>query len=378
MEPDKLKELESNIFTTGFVSEFEVAKILQKHGWNVINSRYYIDDIHGIVREIDIVAYKTLEIEDIRYLTALIISCKKSSENLWTFLTKDFAKPDPNIDFYPIFNWSNNRILNYMIENQDWKKRLTEKIETEDFLNEIYYIPRQVFAFQEMSKTSLKKQNDRNIFYSITSLIKAQSYELLSLENRKETECFYNFNLISIADTELFEVYLEKPSSPPQEISGTKYLNRYIVNQQDKFFKIDFVRFDAFDNYLKNYDELHSWNVTFYPGLIDEFYENVFDSAEKTELILDEDKDSIMGCVNAYANAYADDIQESLQIKDIHCYYDSDKEVLHIKLIADEVIDKETITYLNEDNELKKSISEWLVALFRYKGNFRFDHWVGF
>lgn len=356
MEPNKLEQLRSNIYTTGFVLEFEVSKILQKHKWIVINNRYYIDDIQRTVREIDIVAYKSSKIEDIRYVTTLIISCKKSNENFWTFLTKDFVKSDPNIDFYPIFNWSNNRILNYIFEEQDWKKKFIKKMKTKNFLKEIYSIPRQVFAAQEMSKTSLKKQNDKNIFNSITSLIKAQSYELASLENRKKEECFYNFNLISIADTELLEAYLENPNCTPQEISGTKYINRYIVNQQDSFYKIDFVKFDAFGDYLRNYDKLHEWNIAFYPKLIDEFY----DSIQSTEDII------------FFLNLIAYGIQRSFKIKGISYYGNSSEKILNIELNADEPIDDETIIRLNKDDFLKRKISERLDAWRGYKGSFRF------
>lgn len=55
----------------------------------------------GCEREIDIIAYKADAINDIAYYTTLIISCKKSAEELWAFLTKDINREDPNIKLYP-------------------------------------------------------------------------------------------------------------------------------------------------------------------------------------------------------------------------------------------------------------------------------------
>ena len=372
MEPDKLEKLRSNIHKTGFVLEFQVSKILQEHKWNVINNRYYIDDIQRTVREIDIIAYKSIGIKDIKYFTTLIISCKKSDEKFWAFLTKNLYQSDPNIDFYPIFNWSNDRVLDYMLEKHDWKNKLIEEIEKKGFLKEIYSIPSQVFAFQEMSKKNLKPQDDRSIFNSIESLIKAQSYELLCLGDRKKEKRFYNFNLISIADTELIEVDLEFPDFTLQEISGTKYLNRYIVNQKDSFFRIDFIKFDAFDKYLKNYDKLHNWNRTFYPKLIDKFYEDIFDSEEKTELQMDQIKKNIIWYLNHLIRHTHSEIEE------IEFFYSPREKLLEIELSAKETIGEIIITFLNESDKAKTRMSKTLNEYFRYTGKFEFSSCVPF
>ncbi len=43
---------------TGFGLEYTVSSILENDGWTVINNKYYIDDVQGSAREIDIIAYK--------------------------------------------------------------------------------------------------------------------------------------------------------------------------------------------------------------------------------------------------------------------------------------------------------------------------------
>ena len=39
-------KFEKNIEKTGYVLEFNVSSLLQKHGWSVINNKYYILTIH--------------------------------------------------------------------------------------------------------------------------------------------------------------------------------------------------------------------------------------------------------------------------------------------------------------------------------------------
>lgn len=80
MEEKSFWKYEEGINKTGFILEYKVTKILERHNWNIINNRYYIDESIGCEREIDIVAYKAKEIDGIAYYTTLIISCKKSTE----------------------------------------------------------------------------------------------------------------------------------------------------------------------------------------------------------------------------------------------------------------------------------------------------------
>lgn len=74
---DKIIEAVSR---SGFPLEHQVMNILRDKGWQTITNRYYIDDIKGVEREVDILAYKTYndDIERISYITTLVISCKKA------------------------------------------------------------------------------------------------------------------------------------------------------------------------------------------------------------------------------------------------------------------------------------------------------------
>jgi len=138
------------IMETGFGLEYTVSKSLLQNGWTVINNKYYIDDVQGAAREIDILAYKVALKKGILIYTVLIISCKKSSENAWALLTKEKKQNDPNIDWNPVTIWSNEKIIKLMLENYEWK---SEYVNSSEKLDDLLFSPRKhIFAFQELSK----------------------------------------------------------------------------------------------------------------------------------------------------------------------------------------------------------------------------------
>ncbi len=217
-----LKKFEANISKTGFVLEHKVSTILQKHGWTVINSKHYVDDVKGVSREIDIVAYKTRKQNGVQFYTTLIISCKKSEEHAWGLIARTKNPKDPNINWYPLHMWSNDKALNYMLTEPKSKWR-NNYIHSKPQLHEsLFDTPFHIFAFQQFHKKNGTVQNDKAIFESITSLMKAQAYEMDSLSKRKKTLSFYSFNLISVAETDLVRLLLaqDEGSSQPAVIRG--------------------------------------------------------------------------------------------------------------------------------------------------------------
>lgn len=117
MNAANLTSIEQSLEKCGFLLEHRVTEKLIKDGWSVINNRYYVDDVQEAVREIDLIAYKAYQIkfpnsaEKIGIYTALIISCKKSEKNLWAMLFRDIDKKNPNMDWFPFKNWSNQKVL---------------------------------------------------------------------------------------------------------------------------------------------------------------------------------------------------------------------------------------------------------------------------
>ncbi|MBU0967314.1 MAG: hypothetical protein KKA54_13145 [Proteobacteria bacterium] len=246
MNPEKYID---GVRKTGFELEFKISSILQDNGWIVINNKYYIDDVKGAAREIDIVAYRAKETDECLIYTALLISCKKSKDKLWALLSKEKNTKDPNTNWHPIRMWSNDPILKYMIENWDWQN---EYVNSDVNLFENIFNPsKHIFAFQEMSKTNGSPQNDTAIFNSVVSLMKSQWYETHLLDSRKREKSIYNFNLISVVDTDLLRIHFEKDRISCKEIDSEKFIANYIINKKETSARIHFSTSNSFSDTLQ-------------------------------------------------------------------------------------------------------------------------------
>ncbi len=371
MSEDKIKLYKKQIEKTGYILEYEVSEILSNHKWNVINNRYYVDDVTENVREIDIVAYKATPIKDIYYYTALLISCKKSVENDWVFLSKKADKLDPNLDYLPISNWTNERYIGYMLKNSDWKNRINDNLEHYEYLSNIYKTEKKVFAFQEMKKSTGAPQNDKKIFESISTLIKALAFELKSLSERKQSKCFYNFNLISIAQTDLIDMHFYQSNIDGDEVKNINYINRFIVGGKDEFFKVNFVKYDYFENILCDYDDLFKWNKKFYSGLRDEFFNDIVSDYNKIQYQYSICEKQLLNIINAgISKIYIDDSIKG--IKDINFGYYDEELILYLEV--PDIITSE----LNINEFVKSHVSRILDIYFNYKGKFIFGEVLPF
>lgn len=282
---DKLQIYADNIKSTGFILESKVSDFLNNHGWGVINNKYYIDDVQSVAREIDIIAYKATKVRDVLVYTTLIISCKKNEENVWALLVKNIKPNDPNIDYEPLKNWSNHPILNYELNFNN-----KEKVGVPDGIvyEKIFNVTKNVFAFQEMSKKSGRSNNDKNIFNSITSLMKAQSYELTSLSSRKKERSVYFFHLMSLIDSEMILLDCEGDEIHPSETESHTIISNYIINGESTASKINFMTLNGFLTNEIYYQKLHEYYVTYINKCFSNFYNDAFSNIDKRKILTKE------------------------------------------------------------------------------------------
>jgi len=89
------KKVRDELVLTGYPTEIVAASELAKHGWDVIHSPSYRDDIEGISREMDLWAYKETRVnqQDTYVGVYLFAECKKS-EKPWVFFctAAEYAK----------------------------------------------------------------------------------------------------------------------------------------------------------------------------------------------------------------------------------------------------------------------------------------------
>ncbi len=357
------------ITKTGFELEFRVSEVFREHGWTVIGNKYYIDDHQDTVREIDLIAYRTTKLPYFRVATIVVVSCKKNEKDAWVLLAKDLDRRDPNIDWQPIHTWSNDKVLKHMLGTSEWRT------EYPDFVGKrpvggLHQVPnRHIFAFQEMNKTSGKPNNDRNIFESVTSLMKAQAYELAALPQRKLARLVYQFNLLSVIDTDLVRLdFNSNGNIAEQEVDEETYVARYIIAKRQTFACIHIVRFAALFRALNRYNALHEANVAFFDSLNKRFYDGAVRSGDKSALFWKEFIDQLSAMIR-WRYRFSEELAERATNASMS-WSEEDSEVrIHID------VSQEEIGTLNGHEEMRLRLSELLKSWYRYEGTSRFDVW---
>ncbi len=263
--PDIHNLIASEIAKTGYVLEHEIAQALKSKGWTVISGKYYVDDNEDAPREMDLIAYRVtrFDSDEVELYTVLIISCKKSDENVWALLARDANLKDPNTDYWPLHAWANDPAVTYQLGRPGNAKAYHEGVRALGVVDAVADPKIDVFAFQEMNKCSGAPKNDKAIFAAMTSLVKAQAYELSSLPGRKKTKAVYQFNLISVIGSDMYRLmFAEKgPGITSFKVDSEQYIARYIVSKRESFSRIRFITSKAFPLVLDDYARLHAANV---------------------------------------------------------------------------------------------------------------------
>lgn len=364
MEKDKFAE---EILKTGFVLENRIAVELKRSKWTVISNKYYEDDLEGSVREIDLLAYKVSKIQHLDVYTTLLISCKKSESNAWALLARAINLNDPNSDWWPLHTWSNDKALLYELSQPGRAKTYHNDVLALGVTQALSIPSVDVFAFQEMKCSSGTPQNDKNIFNALTSLMKAQAYEISALPRRKSQSqvSVYQFNLLSIIDSDLVRLNFIDDEIEAQQIDSEHYIARYIIKKIEIFSRIRFIKATYFKKALADYDRLHIANCKWFDRTYNNFFDGIAEDSKRTEVLIEEFRDKLrkshFGIVLKF--------KKGLDAKDISLNWLSEQ----IKLEVTLPVNSEFIKSLNQDDKAKKTVSEALKEIYRYTGDFCFS-----
>ena len=359
-------KIESQIRKTGFVLEHTLVSLLKKSNWHVINNKYYVDDHEENIREIDILAYKTSKIQNISVYTTLLISCKKSESNDWALLSRDIDLKAPNSDWWPLHAWSNDKAINYKLNIKGGAKGYHEDL-IEHGLKRVLDLPKvEVFAFQEMDKKTGAPQNDKPIFSSITSLMKAQAYEVNSLPSRKKDTAIYQFNLLTVVDTELLRIHFDNDEKITAHATDSEhYIARYIIHKEDTFARIRFIKSNKFQSYLADYDKLHIENCNWFIKTNNNFYLNILKDPDRVSVLQEDFRKRLSVLVSIFTQANKSDEFSDLSIE---WRKDLDKIAIVSNAMTKEVVAQlAKYTYIN--NITKNALKE----IYRYEGDFIFS-----
>ena len=359
----------AGINKTGFGLEFSISKTLIADGWTVINNKYYIDDVQGSAREIDILAYKVSLKDEIQIYTVLIISCKKSIENSWALLAKSKNKNDPNIDWEPVTIWSNKKIIKLIIEEFEWKHKYVTS--SEKLRNKLFSPENHIFAFQELNTKKGTPQNDKSIFSSIVSSMKSQDYEIGSLNKRKEQDSFYNFNLISVIDAPLIRINYGDGDPVVEEIDSDIYVGSYIINKKETISRVHFITCKDFASQLDIYNELHFHNIKQTSVIIDSYFANCMENELKIGLFVNDFNKKLMWDIYFALRKIRDDGTPNLSDIKIDIRWDNKKKC--VALSIDGVWDDAELQSFNTNKKIRDKIASSLKSYYRYNGDFYFE-----
>lgn len=355
------------ICKTGFVLENRIAVELKRAGWTVISNKYYEDDFEGSVREIDLLVYKVAKVQHFNVYTTLLISCKKSESNAWTLLARDINLKDPNSDWWPLHTWSNDKAILYEL-SQPGRSRAYHDEVTALGVTEALSIPDvEVFAFQEMNCKSGAPQNDKNIFNALTSLMKAQAYELSALPQRKKAIAVYQFNLLSVIDSDLVRLRFVGERIEAEPIDSEHYIARYIIKKRETFSRIRFVKASHFKDVLADYSRLHNANCQWFDRTCNNFFDGIVEDWNRTKVFIEEFRSKLKWPLYWRIERK---FKRSLDVKDLSLDWRSKEGKLAVTLLP--LPDSKLIEFLNQDDEAKKTVAGVLKEIYRYTGDFYF------
>lgn len=363
MATDQFSE---QIQKTGFVLENAIAQQLKAARWTVISNRYYVDDAEESVREIDLVAYQVTRVQHFDVYTALLISCKKSDANAWALLCREIDLKDPNSNWQPLHAWSNDKAVIFQLAKSDSARLYHEEIASSTVGNALRTPEVEVFAFQEMNKSSGAPQNDKAIFSATTSLMKAQAYELGALPQRRTKPAVYQFNLLSVVDSDIIRLFFRGASIESQPVEQEHYIARYIIKKQATFSRIRFMRADAFASLLPEYSALHRENCIWFDAQCNDFYVDIVKDSKRAETLITDFRREVRWDIRWSL------IGKKLPPPDIDKlnFYWSDQNT-RIQIYGP--FGSAGAQALNDDPKIRSKVAEALKKIYRYSGNFEFD-----
>lgn len=356
------------ILKTGFPLEFSVTSALRKKGWFTISNKYYIDDHDETVREIDIVAYKVTSVDGVFIYTVIVVSCKKSEGNSWVFLARPVEQGDPNRDWNPLNVWTNDKPLLYQTGLPEFNVSYYKSAQTRKVKILALEDPEvDIFAFQEMNRQSGAPQNDRGFFSSITSLMKAQSYEIGALKSRKKDRCLYCFSLLTVVDAEMIRLNFSENEIDVVPIKSELYVASYIVNKAQNLSRIRFVNVDDLVKCIADYDRLHRFNCSAFGEARNTFFDGIVEDIERRDVLLDDFKSAVLSRLRL---RIVKDRRKSANLpNEISIGWTKKSREVSVYLDTSE----ELVDFLNNDTDAVAITKSAFESVYRYAGKFVFE-----
>lgn len=358
-----LKHLPNTLAKTGFLLEHEVAEAFRRAGWSVINNRFYVDDVDGRARELDLVIYKVSATRDVEICTSLLISCKKSEQDAFVFMSREISKSEPNIDPWPVHYLTAQEPLRTYLDSANWKDKYVSK--NTQLRSSIFEIKRLAFATQLVSRSNAAAHNDKAIFDSIATLMKALDHEMAKLPSRINKKRLYIFNLITIVDAPIVDAQCVGTKMEPMEVLDFKYLSRYIVRKRDLAARIHFVAKSQLKSLVEEYSILAKHDKDFFGAAVDLSYQSIKDNKAVRQYFAKELSSVLRWRINSSLH-----LGKFVKFnEDLELDYDSVRNEL---VIGVPIFESGAMQHLVGDDKLVAEVEKSLKEIARFSGKFRF------
>ncbi|MCW0402192.1 hypothetical protein [Xanthomonas sacchari] len=346
---------------TGFILEHKVALKFQEKKWATINGRYYLDDVDGRARELDLIAYKVKKDKEIDVATVVLVSCKKDAKNTVAFMSRGRPKKDPNADREPVHWWTRAEPLRSYLASEEWKGRYVES--SKNIKDKLLSPQREIFAFQLVSESGAP-QNDKPIFDSVICLMKAMDHEINRFDmGGKGKRRIYQFVLCTIFDAPMVDAQYEHAAPRVIEVSHILYFSQYIVSKKDRAALVHFVRWEGLEKFLDDLGALHEHNASFFKNAISLAY-----SAVKTSsLVRKYFSENLSWEFKFKLNDRLRKLGRKKRINKVSFEYYGDKLVVSLDLEDSES------EILNRDGITRDEVAALLKKTLRYAGEFSIE-----
>lgn len=382
-EPISADDIRQAIDTTGFPLEHHLTEAFRRAKWSVLSNRYYVDDVDGRARELDLIAYRVHSFKDVDVYTSVLISCKKDAQHTWAFLSRARDNADKNIDWRPVHFWTDLEPLNTYLNHCDWKsryfsndKRSTQfaiDVSSDVFASQLIAPPGKTQPAREPKKANPAKpataQNDSAIFNSISGLLKALDSEMSALPNRvRNKKRLYLFSLAVVVDAPLVDVKYSQGGVAVVPTSELLMLAQYMVSRRHLSAQVRFLQADRTKWFIEELDHLATANSRFFAGLVHDAY-----SAILTD---DAVRKYFSGVLTARLKDTLNFILEKERAQD---------QLGHIKLGASDntlILEIDTfgdaVVVLNENEKAQEVTKRALKQVCRFEGPFKFQEDIPF
>lgn len=366
---NKIQNIETNIQRTGFILEYRVSQMFMNKGWKVAPNRYYLDDISGVPREIDLLASKSTVYNGIEIVTNLLISCKKSDLKDFLFLTKEKIEDDSEILLHHWKQYIGHERLKYIVKTESVNTEVSNRLSQLSEYKENFKTNYDVFAFQEMAKNNQTPQNQKALFSSVTSLIKALEYEYTKNSVINNSKVISNFYLVGVCETELYTGLINNSGVKVEKQDYILYSTQYIINQTEGEYPISFVDINYLDTVIDRFDVIHTELCSGYEdGLKSFFVRALSDSRLRNEYM----RKFKLNFEKLFYYSISEDDYDFLQTYG-HISLDYNDET-KIVVFESAIFNEARVTNFNNDESLRNKLRKWLNVNFQFTGEFKFQY----